>query len=202
MTPRDPLPLPVEPQTPHARLVRRVAAVVDDRGEAAVAGLAVRLLTGAVTPEDVTSGAVRALTGDDGALSPAATGALALSSVWHRRAVPALTDALDADVPDVRAAALLVLAVRADALRADALVDRALVERVRDAAGDPHPEVREAAASALGALARAEDLERVEPTLSAMVMDLDPELAAAAELALAHVAQRLGRPDLDPAPQN
>lgn len=202
MTPRDPLPLPVKPQTPHARLARRVQAAVEQRGEAAVAGLAVRLLTGAVTPEDVTSGAARALTGDDDALTPAATGALALSTVWHRRAVPALTDALGADAPDVRAAALLVLAVRADALRADALVDRTLVERVRAAAGDAHPEVREAAASALGALARAEDLERVEPVLSAMVMDLDPELAAAAELALAQLAARLDRPDLDPAPQD
>ncbi|MDO4239164.1 hypothetical protein [Micrococcus sp.] len=202
MTPRDPLPLPVEPQTPHTRLARRVQAAVEQRGEAAVAGLAVRLLSGAVTPEDVTSGAARAVTGDDAALTPAATGALALSTVWHRRAVPALTDALGADALDVRAAALLVLAVRADALRADALVDRALVERVREAAGDAHSEVREAAASALGALARAEDLERVEPVLSAMVMDLDPGLAAAAELALAQLAARLDRPDLDPAPQD
>lgn len=201
MTSRDPLPLPVEPQTPQARLARRVREAVEQRGEAAVAGLAVRLLTGAVTPEDVTSGAARALTGDDAALTPAATGALALATVWHRRAVPALIEALDAGAPDVRAAALLVLAARADDLRADALVDRALVDRVRETAGDPHPPVREAAASALGALARAEDLARVEPVLSAMVMDVDPELAAAAELALAHVAQRLGRPDLDPAPQ-
>ena len=82
MTAFDRLPLPAEPQTPHDRLRRRTEAAVAERGEAAVAGLAVRLMTGAATPEDVTSGAARALTGDDGDLSPAATGALAPFRAW------------------------------------------------------------------------------------------------------------------------
>lgn len=200
MTAADRLPLPLEPQTPHALLDRRVAAAVAERGEAAVAGLAVRLLTGALTPDDVASGAARALLGEDGPFTPAATGALALGSVWHRSAAGALQDALAADAPDVRAAALLVLAARADDLRAETLVDRGLVDAVRTCVGDPDPDVRAAAASATGALARAEDLPVVEPVLSALVMDVDPELATAGELALAHLAQRLDRPEIDPAP--
>ncbi|MCG7423013.1 HEAT repeat domain-containing protein [Micrococcus sp. ACRRV] len=200
MTSRD-LPLPVEPQTPHTRLARRVEAAVSARGEAAVAGLAVRLLTGAPTPEDVTSGAARDLIGDDGELTPGATGALALGVVWHRGAAGALVAALDAPEPEVRAAALLVLAARADRLRADAQAGRAFVEAVTARASDADPQVREAAASALGALARAKDLSAVEPVLSALVMDVDPELATAAELALAHLAARLDRPELDPTPQ-
>ncbi|MBN6864763.1 hypothetical protein JRG61_07145, partial [Micrococcus luteus] len=109
MTAFDRLPLPAEPQTPHDRLRRRTEAAVAERGEAAVAGLAVRLMTGAATPDDVTSGAARALTGDDGDLSPAATGALALMHAWHRSALPALTGALTAPEADVRSAAHLVL---------------------------------------------------------------------------------------------
>lgn len=196
MPSRDPLPLPVEPQTPHARLARRVAQAVAERGEAAVVGVALRLMTGSPTPEDVTSGAAGALLGDDGALSPAATGALALTHAWHRRALPALTAALDSPDADVRSAAHLVLAARAETLRADAAVDRALVDRVRAGCGDPDPEVRASAASALGALATPGDLETAAPVLSALVMDVDADLAAAAELALDHLAERLDRPDL------
>ena len=196
MTAFDRLPLPVEPQTPHDRLRRRTVAAVAERGEAAVAGLAVRLLTGAATPQDVASGAARALTGDDGELSPAATGALALTHAWHRSALPALTAALTASEPDVRSAAHLVLAARAGSLRADAAVDRALVAAVLRGCGDPDPEVRASAVSALGALARVEDLEAALPVLTGMVMDLDADLAAAAELALAQLASRLDRPDL------
>ena len=74
-------------------------------------------MTGAATPDDVTSGAARALTGDDGDLSPAATGALALMHAWHRSALPALTGALTAPEADVRSAAHLVLASRAGSAR-------------------------------------------------------------------------------------
>ena len=186
MTAFDRLPLPAEPQTPHDRLRRRTEAAVAERGEAAVAGLAVRLMTGAATPDDVTSGAARALTGDDGDLSPAATGALALMHAWHRSALPALTGALTAPEADVRSAAHLVLASRAGSLRRDAAVDRPLVDA----------EVRASAASALGALARPEDLESALPVLTGMVMDVDADLAAAAELALEQLAIRLDRPGL------
>lgn len=203
MTAFDRLPLPAEPQTPHDRLRRRTEAAVAERGEAAVAGLAVRLMTGAATPEDVTSGAARALTGDDGDLSPAATGALALMHAWHRSALPALTGALPAltgaltaPEADVRSAAHLVLASRAGSLRRDAAVDRALVDAVRAGCADPDPEVRASAASALGALARPEDLESALPVLTGMVMDVDADLAAAAELALEQLAIRLDRPGL------
>lgn len=196
MTSFDRLPLPAEPQTPPDRLRRRVEAALAERGEAAVAGLAVRLLTGAVTPQDVASGAAHALTGDDGGLSPAATGALALSHAWHRSALPALTAALTAAEPDVRSAAHLVLAARAGSLRRDALVDRALVDAVRGGCADPDPEVRASAATALGALAGPNDLEAAVPVLTGMVMDVDADLAAAAELALEQLAVRLDRPDL------
>lgn len=196
MSPRDPLPLPVEPQTPHARLARRVDAAVAAHGLPAVSGAAARLLTGATTPDDVTSGLASALLGDDDALAPAAAGALALGTAWHRRSLPALVDAVDAPEAEVRAAAFLVLAAKADALRADAAVDRALVETARAGVGDPDPEVRAAAAGALGALARPEDLDRALPVLSALVMDVDPDLATAGELALAQLAARLDRPDL------
>lgn len=203
MTAFDRLPLPAEPQTPHDRLRRRTEAAVAERGEAAVAGLAVRLMTGAATPEDVTSGAARALTGDDGDLSPAATGALALMHAWHRSALPALTGALPAltgaltaPEADVRSAAHLVLASRAGSLRRDAAVDRTLVDAVRAGCADPDPEVRASAASALGALARPEDLESALPVLTGMVMDVDADLAAAAELALEQLAIRLDRPGL------
>ena len=145
MTAFDRLPLPAEPQTPHDRLRRRTEAAVAERGEAAVAGLAVRLMTGAATPDDVTSGAARALTGDDGDLSPAATGALALMHAWHRSALPALTGALTAPEADVRSAAHLVLASRAGSLRRDAAVDRTLVDAVRAGCADPDPEVRASA---------------------------------------------------------
>lgn len=196
MTAFDRLPLPAEPQTPHDRLRRRTEAAVAERGEAAVAGLAVRLMTGAATPEDVTSGAARALTGDDGDLSPAATGALALMHAWHRSALPALTGALTAPEADVRSAAHLVLASRAGSLRRDAAVDRTLVDAVRAGCADPDPEVRASAASALGALARPEDLESALPVLTGMVMDVDADLASAAELALEQLAIRLDRPGL------
>jgi len=196
MTAFDRLPLPAEPQTPHDRLRRRVAAAVAERGEAAVAGLAVRLLTGSVTPADVTSGAARALTGDDGDLTAGATGALALGHAWHRSALPALTSALSAPEPDVRSAAHLVLDARSGSLRADVAVDRALVEAVRGGCADPHPQVRASAASALGALAGPQDLEAALPVLTGMVMDVDADLATAAELALDHLAERLDRPDL------
>lgn len=201
MTSRDPLPLPVEPQTPHARLARRVDAAVAAHGLPAVSGAAVRLLSGATTPDDVTSGVASAILGDDDALTSAAAGALALGTAWHRRSVPALVGALGAPDAEVRAAAHLVLAAKADALRADAAVDRDLVERVRAGVGDANPEVREAAASALGSLARPEDLETVLPVLSALVMDLDPDIAAAGELALAQLAERLGRPELAAVPE-
>lgn len=201
MTRRDPLPLPAEPQTPHALLARRVAAAVAERGEAAVAGVAVRLLTGAVTPDDVVSGAARAVTGDAGDLSPAAAGALALTHAWHRQALPALVGALADEAPDVRAAALLVLAAQADRLRADAAVDRPLLDAVRGRLSDVEPEVRGAACAAVGALARREDLEDVLPPLTAMVMDLDADLAAAAELGLESLAVRVGRPDLRVSPE-
>ena len=196
MTRRDPLPLPVEPQTPQARLARRVGEAVAEHGEAAVAQVAVRLLTGATTPQDVASGTAGRITGGEGELSPAASGALALTRVWHRQALPALLGALEAGAPDVRAAALLVLATQADRLRADAAVDRRLVDAVRARCADPDPQVREAAASALGALARPEDLGEAVPTLTALVMDVDADLAAAAELALEALAGRVGRPEL------
>ena len=51
-------------------------------------------------------------------------------------------------------------------------------------------------ASALGALARPEDLESALPVLTGMVMDVDADLAAAAELALEQLAIRLDRPGL------
>ncbi|MDY6055025.1 HEAT repeat domain-containing protein [Micrococcus sp.] len=192
----DPLPLPAERQTPHTRLARRVDEAVAERGRAAVAQVAARLLRGTATPQDVTSGAARQILGDDGELAPAAAGALTLGLVWDRRAGEALVAALDDPDPEVRAAALLVLAGHAETLRADAAVDRPLVDRLRRAVGDPDPQVREAAAAALGALARTEDLESALPVLNALVTDVDPELAAAGELALAQLAERLGRPDL------
>lgn len=196
MTPREPLPLPAQPQTPLSRLSRRVARAVEERGEAAVVGVATRLLAGSSTPEDVTSGAAQAILGDDDALTPAAAGALALTRAWHRRALPALVAALDAPEPEVRSAVHLVLAARADALRADAAVDHALVDRVGAGCCDPDPEVRASAASALGALAGPNDLEAAVPVLSALVMDVDADIAAAAELALDHLAERLDRPEL------
>ena len=58
------------------------------------------------------------------------------------------------------------------------------------------PEVRAAAATALGELAEGGDLALVAPTLNVLVMDVDPELANAAELALTRLADRLDRPDL------
>ena len=180
MTAFDRLPLPAEPQTPHDRLRRRTEAAVAERGEAAVAGLAVRLMTGAATPDDVTSGAARALTGDDGDLSPAATGALALMHAWHRSALPALTGALTAPEADVRSAAHLVLASRAGSLRRDAAVDRTLVDAVRAGCADPDPEVRASAASALGALARPEDLESARPVRTGRGVGVGADRGAAA----------------------
>lgn len=125
-----------------------------------------------------------------------AGGALALMHAWHRSALPALTGALTAPEADVRSAAHLVLASRAGSLRRDAAVDRALVDAVRAGCADPDPEVRASAASALGALARPEDLESALPVLTGMVMDVDADLAAAAELALEQLAIRLDRPGL------
>ena len=58
------------------------------------------------------------------------------------------------------------------------------MDAVRAGCADPDPEVRASAASALGALARPEDLESALPVLTGMVMDVDADLAAAAELAL------------------
>ena len=89
-----------------------------------------------------------------------------------------------------------MLASRAGSLRRDAAVDRTLVDAVRAGCADPDPEVRASAASALGALARPEDLEAALPVLTGMVMDVDADLAAAAELALEQLAIRLDRPGL------
>ena len=89
-----------------------------------------------------------------------------------------------------------MLASRAGSLRRDAAVDRTLVDAVRAGCADPDPEVRASAASALGALARPEDLESALPVLTGMVMDVDADLAAAAELALEQLAIRLDRPGL------
>ena len=119
-----------------------------------------------------------------------------LTGVWHRTALAAVREALGHEDAEVRTAALTVLSVRADELRADRAADRELVAQVHERCGDASPEVRAAAATALGELAEGRDLELVVPTLNVLVMDVDPELANAGELALTRLADRLDRPDL------
>ena len=195
-SPMEPVDLPPVKDTPLRRLQARVDEAVQAHGPGPVSAAAVRMLTGRTTVEDVTSGLVGTLSGDGEHFSTAATGALVLTGVWHRTALAAVREATGHEDAEVRAAALTVLSVRADELRADRAVDRALVAAVHDGCGDASPEVRAAAATALGELAEGGDLALVAPTLNVLVMDVDPELANAAELALTRLADRLDRPDL------
>ncbi len=195
-SPMEPVDLPPVKDTPLRRLQARVDEAVQAHGPGPVSAAAVRMLTGRTTVEDVTSGLVGTLSGDGEHFSTAATGALVLTGVWHRTALAAVREATGHEDAEVRAAALTVLSVRADELRADRAVDRALVAAVHDCCGDASPEVRAAAATALGELAEGGDLALVAPTLNVLVMDVDPELANAAELALTRLADRLDRPDL------
>ncbi|PNL18820.1 hypothetical protein CEQ11_000685 [Micrococcus sp. FDAARGOS_333] len=192
----EPVDLPPVKDTPLRRLQARVDEAVQAHGPGPVSAAAVRMLTGRTTVEDVTSGLVGTLSGDGEHFSTAATGALVLTGVWHRTALAAVREATGHEDAEVRAAALTVLSVRADELRADRAVDRALVAAVHDGCGDASPEVRAAAATALGELAEGGDLALVAPTLNVLVMDVDPELANAAELALTRLADRLDHPDL------
>ena len=192
---------PDRPDTPLTRLHARTEAAATTHGESRTVQTAVRMLTGRTSVEDVTSGLAAMIAGDDEGLSLPAAGALALTAVWHRSAVPALRQALTDDDETVREAALTVLTARAGRLRADQLLDADLVAAVHAACGDPSPGVRGAACAALGELARDRDLETVLPTLSAAVMDVDADLAAAAELGLTRLADRLDRPDLRPSTQ-
>lgn len=192
----EPVNLPPVKDTPLRRLQARVDEAVAARGPGPVASAAVRMLTGRTSVEDVTSGLVGTLTGDGEHFSTAATGALVLTGVWHRTALSAVREATGHADPEVRTAALTVLSVRAEELRADRAVDRALVADVHERCGDASPEVRAAAATALGELAADADLALVAPTLNVLVMDVDPELANASELALTRLADRLDRPDL------
>ncbi|WP_227718654.1 HEAT repeat domain-containing protein [Micrococcus sp. FDAARGOS_333] len=195
-SPMEPVDLPPVKDTPLRRLQARVDEAVQAHGPGPVSAAAVRMLTGRTTVEDVTSGLVGTLSGDGEHFSTAATGALVLTGVWHRTALAAVREATGHEDAEVRAAALTVLSVRADELRADRAVDRALVAAVHDGCGDASPEVRAAAATALGELAEGGDLALVAPTLNVLVMDVDPELANAAELALTRLADRLDHPDL------
>lgn len=195
-SPMEPVNLPPVKDTPLRRLQARVDEAVEAHGPGPVSAAAVRMLAGRTTVEDVTSGLVGTLTGDGEHFSTEATGALVLTGVWHRTALAAVREALGHEDAEVRAAALTVLGVRAEELRADHAVDRALVGEVHDRCGDASPEVRAAAATALGELAEGRDLELVVPTLTTLVMDVDPELANAGELALTRVADRLDRPEL------
>jgi hypothetical protein len=196
MSPMEPVDLPPVADTPLRRLQARVDAAVAAHGAGPVASGAVRMLTGETTVEDVTSGLAGTLTGDGAHFSTAATGALVLTGVWHRTALPAVREALAHEDAEVRAAALTVLCVRAEQLRAERAADRGLVAAVQQRCGDASPEVRAAAATALGELAEGRDLEAAVPVLNSLVMDVDPELANAGELALTRLAERLGRPDL------
>lgn len=195
-SPMEPVDLPAEPDTPLRRLQARVDQAVAAHGAGPVASAAVRMLTGRTTVEDVTSGVVGTLAGDGEHFSTAATGALVLTGVWHRTALPAVREGLDHEDAEVRTAALTVLSVRAEELRAERAADRELAAAVHERCGDASPEVRAAAATALGELAEARDLELAVPTLNSLVMDVDPELAHAGELALTRLADRLDRPDL------
>lgn len=195
-SPMEPVNLPATKDTPLRRLQARVDEAVAAHGAGPVTAAAVRLLTGRTTVEDVTSGLAGTLTGDGEHFSGAATGALVLTGVWHRTALDALREGLDHPEAEVRAAALTVLSVRAEQLRAEHAVDRALVAQVHECCADVSAPVRAAAATALGELAEARDLEPVAPTLNTLVMDVDPDLADAAELSLNRLADRLGRPEL------
>ncbi|MDO5633588.1 MAG: HEAT repeat domain-containing protein [Micrococcus sp.] len=197
-TPSAPPLDPYAADTALRRLHVRVDAAVAHHREGPVAQTAVRMLAGQLTPDDVTGGIPAALIGEDSPFSASATGALTLTTLWHSSAWRTLRAVLEADSadPEARAAVLLVMAARADQLRREAAVDSDLVRVVSAACEDPDPRVREAAASALGELAQERDLEPTVAVLGTLVMDVDADLAAAAELALARLADRFDAPGL------
>lgn len=201
MTAADPweVNLPASGPERDAAMIR---AAADQLGELPLADWAVRLLTGA------------ARAGDDGDPDPSLIGAVpgwmpywsrvwgarALVHVWHPKAADAVLAALGDKEWRVRVLAAQIVALhglgvsRGGAARGKTNPYEAGLVRLTD---DTEPHVRSAATRALGEVGTLESV----PVLDRLVMDPDSVVSDAAENALARMAKRLDRPDLNPLPE-
>lgn len=166
----------------------RVATAVETLGYTTLVDWAMRLLSGETAPGAESDPDIELLGGMD-AIEPymgRVWAGQALLHAWHHKATSAVEAALTDDEWQVReVAAELVRHHNLDFVPE-------LVELLVD---DAYPQVRTAAAQALGATATPQHDTAID-RLQRLVMDPNTVLAAAAEDALGEIAQRHNRPDL------
>lgn len=166
----------------------RIAAAVETLGYTTLVDWAMRLLSGETMPGAEADPDIELLGGMD-AIEPymgRVWAGQALLHAWHHKAASAVETALTDDEWQVReVAAELVGYHKLEAVAS-------LVELL---ANDAYPQVRIAAANALGVTATPQHDTAID-RMQRLVVDPNTLLAAAAEDALGEIAKRHNRPDL------
>lgn len=166
----------------------RIADAIETLGYTTLVDWAMRLLSGETTPGAESDPDIKLLGGMD-AIEPymgRVWAGQALLHAWHHKAVHAVQGALTDDEWQVREVAAELVGHHKLTM-----VDE-LVELL---ANDAYPQVRVAAANAIGATATPQHDTAID-RLQRLIMDPNTVLAAAAEDALGEIAKRHNRPDL------